>query len=55
MMSVYDKLGSKYDSHRSDVGARDVLGLVNEMGGSLNVLDLGCGTGHPIAIQVAPV
>ncbi len=54
-MSVYDELGSDYDRYRSEVGARVVLDVVHEMGAGLRVMDLGCGTGHPIAVRVAPL
>lgn len=32
-----------------------VLDVVAELGGNLHVMDLGCGTGHPIAARVAPL
>jgi len=55
MTNVYDTIGSGYDSHRSDIGVCDVVDLAEQMSSSLHVLDLGCGTGHPIAIRVAPL
>ena len=54
-MSIYDRIGGDFDNYRSGVGASDVVGLVHEMGAGLRVLDLGCGTGHPIAVSVAPL
>ena len=54
-MNVYDELGSEYDRYRSEVGVRVVLDVVHEMGGSPHVMDLGCGTGYPIAVRVAPL
>ena len=54
-MNVYDELGSEYDRYRSEAGVRVVLDVVHEMGGGLHVMDLGCGTGHPIAVRVAPL
>ena len=54
-MNVYDELGGEYDRYRSEVGAHVVLEVVHEMGEGLHVMDLGCGTGHPIAIRVAPL
>lgn len=53
IMTVYDKIGAEYDTLRSTVGAHDVLELVQELGDHLHVLDLGCGTGYPIATQVS--
>lgn len=54
-MNIYDKIGGEYDTHRGDIGTRDVLELVCQMGDGLHVLDLGCGTGHPIAMRIAPL
>lgn len=53
-MSIYDKVGSTYDSMRSNVGVKDILHEVDILGNEIKVLDLGCGTGHPIAKAVSP-
>jgi SAM-dependent methyltransferase len=53
-MTIYDRIADDYDTYRSEIGARDVLLLVQAMGSGLAVLDLGCGTGYPIAKRVAP-
>ncbi len=53
-MNIYEKMGAEYDTLRSDVGAGEVWALIREMGDALQVLDLGCGTGHPIAKRVSP-
>ncbi len=53
-MTIYDKIGKDYDAHRGHVGARQILEQVRELGTDLHALDLGCGTGHPIAVEVAP-
>ena len=54
-MSIYDNVGSSYDTSRSAVGLKDILEQINILGKCINVLDLGCGTGHPVAISVAPI
>ena len=55
-MSIYDKVGSTYDSLRSEnIGVKDILHEVNIMGSEIKVLDLGCGTGHPIAKVISPI
>jgi SAM-dependent methyltransferase len=54
-MSIYDKVGSTYDTMRSNVGVKDILHEVNVLGNDIKVLDLGCGTGHPIAKAVSPI
>ena len=54
-MSIYDKVGSTYDSMRSNVGVKDILLEVKVLGKNIKVLDLGCGTGHPIAKAVSPI
>jgi cyclopropane fatty-acyl-phospholipid synthase-like methyltransferase len=54
-MSIYDKVGSTYDSMRSNVGVKDILHDVKALGDSIKVLDLGCGTGHPIAKSISPI
>ncbi len=54
-MSIYDKVGSTYDSMRSHVGVKDILLEVELLGRDIKVLDLGCGTGHPIAKAVSPI
>lgn len=53
-MSIYDRIADDYDTYRSAIGARDLLSLVEAMGDGLSVLDLGCGTGHPMAACLAP-
>ncbi|MFP4063397.1 MAG: class I SAM-dependent DNA methyltransferase [Halochromatium sp.] len=53
-MTIYDRIGGEYDRYRTEIGARDLLAVVEAMGDSLHVLDLGCGTGYPIAVRVAP-
>lgn len=53
-MTVYDQVGSEYDALRGQVGAQEVLDQVRELGNAPAVLDLGCGSGHPIAMKVAP-
>jgi len=53
-MSLYNRIADDYDTYRSAIGARDLLSLVEAMGDGLTVLDLGCGTGHPIAARLAP-
>ncbi|WP_163341071.1 class I SAM-dependent methyltransferase [Desulfopila sp. IMCC35008] len=54
-MSIYDKVGSTYDSMRSNIGIKDILNVVDILGKEIKVLDLGCGTGHPIAKVVSPI
>ena len=54
-MSIYDKVGSTYDSMRNTVGVKDIINEVEALGKSIKVLDLGCGTGHPIAKTVSPM
>ncbi len=54
-MSIYDKVGSTYDSMRGNVGVKDILHEVKILGNRIKVLDLGCGTGHPIAKAVSPI
>lgn len=53
-MTIYNRIADEYDRHRREIGARDLLSLVEAMGKGLNVLDLGCGTGHPIAVGLVP-
>ncbi|KAA3614038.1 MAG: class I SAM-dependent methyltransferase [Calditrichaeota bacterium] len=53
-MSIYNKVGSTYDSARSKIGIKDILHEVEILGNEIKVLDLGCGTGHPIAKAVSP-
>ncbi|MCF7996349.1 MAG: class I SAM-dependent methyltransferase [Chromatiaceae bacterium] len=53
-MTIYDRIANEYDTHRREIGARELLSLLEAMGQGLNVLDLGCGTGHPIAVRLAP-
>ncbi len=48
-------MGHTYDSLRSDIGIKDILDQVNVFQRKINVLDLGCGTGHPIAKAVSPL
>jgi SAM-dependent methyltransferase len=52
-MTIYERIGSNYDDYRNAIGAQDVLSVLQEMGDPLRlrVLDLGCGTGHPIAVH----
>ncbi|THB81149.1 MAG: class I SAM-dependent methyltransferase [Desulfobacteraceae bacterium] len=54
-MSIYDNVGSDFDSMRNHVGVKDILEQVNVLGNEIRVLDLGCGTGHPIAKAISPV
>ena len=55
-MSIYDKVGSTYDSLRGgSIGLKDILDQVDILGRKINVLELGCGTGHPIAKEVSPI
>ena len=54
-MTIYNKVGSEYDSYRSRVGLKDVLNQVNFLGKNINILELGCGTGHPIAKEISPI
>ena len=54
-MSIYNKVGSTYDSMRSNVGVKDILHEIKVLGSNIKVLDLGCGTGHPIAKAVSPI
>lgn len=54
-MSIYDKVGSTYDSMRSNIGVKDILHEVDILGNKIKVLDLGCGTGHPIAKAISPI
>ena len=53
-MSIYNSIADDYDTYRSAIGACDLLTLVETMGDGLHILDLGCGTGHPIAARLAP-
>jgi SAM-dependent methyltransferase len=53
-MSIYNSIADDYDTYRSAIGARDLMSLVEAMGDGLTVLDLGCGTGHPMAARLAP-
>jgi SAM-dependent methyltransferase len=55
IMNVYDHIGGEFDKYRSEIGLCDVLALIDEMGRDIHVLDLGCGTGHPIAVRIAPM
>ena len=55
LMNIYDKVGSEYDSYRGLVGLKDVLNQVNVLGRNINMLELGCGTGHPIAKEISPI
>ncbi len=54
-MSIYDKVGSGYDSMRSNVGVKDISQEVDFLGNKIKVIDLGCGTGHPIAKAISPI
>jgi cyclopropane fatty-acyl-phospholipid synthase-like methyltransferase len=54
-MSIYDKVGSNYDSMRGNIGVKDILHEIDILGKDLRVLDLSCGTGHPIAKAVSPL
>ena len=54
-MCIYDKIGSTYDSTRSHVGVKHILHEVDILGKEISILDLGCGTGHPIAKAVSPI
>ncbi|MEM1177184.1 MAG: class I SAM-dependent methyltransferase [Acidobacteriota bacterium] len=54
-MREYDDIGLKYLESRSPtIGVADVLGLVETFGRKISVLDLGCGTGWPIAEALWP-
>ncbi len=53
-MSIYDKVGSTFDSLRGNVGVKYILDQVNILGNKISVLELGCGTGHPIAKAISP-
>jgi cyclopropane fatty-acyl-phospholipid synthase-like methyltransferase len=39
----------------SNVGVKDILHEVDILGNKINVLDLGCGTGQPIAKAISPI
>lgn len=54
-MSIYNKVGATYDSMRSNIGVKDILHEVGILGNDIRVLDLGCGTGHPIAKAISPI
>lgn len=54
-MRIYDEVSSTYDSMRSIVGVKDIRHEVDSLGHKINVLDLGCGTGHPIAKAISPL
>jgi len=54
-MSIYDKVGYTYDSMRRDVGVNVIRQEVETLGNEIKVLDLGCGTGHPIAKAISPI
>lgn len=54
-MNIYDKIGASYDSMRSNVGIKDILDEVAVLGNDIRVLDLGCGTGHPIAKAISSI
>lgn len=54
-MSIYDKVGATFDSMRSNIGVKDILHEVGILGNEIKVLDLGCGTGHPIAKAISPI
>ena len=40
---------------RSNIGVKDILHEIDILGNDIKVLDLGCGTGHPIAKAISPM
>ncbi len=53
-MINYDQIAADYDSYRGDeVGVASIGALIHQLGKDIAVLDLGCGTGKPIAMHFA--
>jgi len=54
LMSHYDAIASVYNAHRSDsIGVATVSRYIDTLGWDSSVLDMGCGTGKPIAMAIA--
>jgi len=53
-MPHYDTIASDYNAYRSDyIGVATVSNYLNTIGWDVAVLDMGCGTGKPIAAVIA--
>lgn len=53
-MPHYDKIAPLYNAQRSDsIGVATVSGYIDALGWEVSVLDMGCGTGKPIAQTIA--
>ena len=54
-MDIYDTIGSDYALNRSaDIGVLDIIKYTKSISAK-SVLDLGCGNGMPIAVNVEPL
>ena len=56
MQNIYDKIGDQYAEHRSaEIGVGDLLPMIKSVPGPVDVLDLGCGDGRPLAMALRPL
>ncbi|MGV2828368.1 class I SAM-dependent DNA methyltransferase [Myxosarcina sp. GI1(2024)] len=52
-IEVYNRVAGIYSGQRSpSIGLTEILKIVRRIGGELSILDLGCGTGFPIAVGI---
>lgn len=55
-MTDYDRIAAVYDDYRSGtIGIPTIAKYLGLLGSDLSVLDMGCGTGKPIAMGIAPL
>lgn len=55
-MSLYDNIAGSYNQLRSaSIGVESIRSQIEPLGANIAVLDLGCGTGMPIAAAIAPM
>lgn len=54
-MSCYDTIAPDYNTYRSDsIGVATVSACIDSLAPDVAILDMGCGTGKPIAVAIAP-
>lgn len=52
-MTRYDPISTIYNDHRDDTGVATMRRYIEALGPAATVLDLGCGTGWPMATSLA--